>query len=133
MRVLVVDGANVVGSRPDGWWRDRPGAAARLHARLGQASLDADTVILVLEGRARSGVPEGTVDGVRTVHATADGDTAMVDLVGALAAGVLVLAGIIGLGIWLPSGPLAKGWAAKAGTPTSLLGGQHTSTPRTSR
>ncbi len=85
-RVLIVDGANVVGSRPDGWWRDRPGAAARLHARLGQASLDADTVILVLEGRARSGVPEGTVDGVRTVHATADGDAAMVDLVGALAA-----------------------------------------------
>ncbi|MGL5866243.1 MAG: hypothetical protein ACRCYX_10300 [Dermatophilaceae bacterium] len=30
--VLVVDEANVVGSRPDGWWRDRPGAAARLPA-----------------------------------------------------------------------------------------------------
>ncbi|MGB7817494.1 MAG: hypothetical protein WBL35_01990, partial [Ornithinibacter sp.] len=29
-RVLVVDGANVVGSRPDGWWRDRPGAAGLL-------------------------------------------------------------------------------------------------------
>ena len=28
--VLVVDAANVVGSRPDGWWRDRAGAAARL-------------------------------------------------------------------------------------------------------
>jgi 8-oxo-dGTP diphosphatase len=27
---IIVDGANVVGSRPDGWWRDRPGAAARL-------------------------------------------------------------------------------------------------------
>lgn len=27
---LVVDAANVVGSRPDGWWRDRPGAASRL-------------------------------------------------------------------------------------------------------
>ena len=23
MEVLIVDGANVVGSRPDGWWRDR--------------------------------------------------------------------------------------------------------------
>ncbi len=32
--VVVVDGANVVGSRPDGWWRDRPGAAARLRDRL---------------------------------------------------------------------------------------------------
>ena len=25
--LLIVDGANVVGSRPDGWWRDRAGAA----------------------------------------------------------------------------------------------------------
>jgi len=29
---IVVDVANVMGSRPDGWWRDRAGAAARLHA-----------------------------------------------------------------------------------------------------
>jgi 8-oxo-dGTP diphosphatase len=28
---IVVDVANVMGSRPDGWWRDRPGAAVRLH------------------------------------------------------------------------------------------------------
>ncbi|MBL7523145.1 hypothetical protein I6A84_34935, partial [Frankia sp. CNm7] len=33
-RTWVVDAANVVGARPDGWWRDRPGAAARLHARI---------------------------------------------------------------------------------------------------
>ena len=31
---IIVDGANVMGSRPDGWWRDRAGAAARLHAEL---------------------------------------------------------------------------------------------------
>lgn len=31
---LVVDAANVVGSRPDGWWKDRAGAAARLRDRL---------------------------------------------------------------------------------------------------
>ena len=29
---VVVDVANVMGSRPDGWWRDRAGAAVRLHA-----------------------------------------------------------------------------------------------------
>ena len=40
-RVLLVDGANVVGSVPDGWWRDRPGAAARLHAELVAACSDA--------------------------------------------------------------------------------------------
>ncbi|TDC70074.1 hypothetical protein E1193_30120, partial [Micromonospora sp. KC606] len=32
--LLIVDGANVVGSRPDGWWRDRAGAAARLRDAL---------------------------------------------------------------------------------------------------
>ena len=31
---LVVDGMNVVGSRPDGWWRDRAGAIRRLVERL---------------------------------------------------------------------------------------------------
>jgi len=31
---LIVDGNNVIGSRPDGWWRDRPGAARRLIASL---------------------------------------------------------------------------------------------------
>jgi len=31
---IIVDGANVVGSRPDGWWRDRPGAAVRLRSEL---------------------------------------------------------------------------------------------------
>lgn len=31
---LIVDGANVMGSRADGWWRDRAGAAARLHGEL---------------------------------------------------------------------------------------------------
>ena len=31
---IVVDVANVMGSRPDGWWRDRPGAAVRLHGEI---------------------------------------------------------------------------------------------------
>jgi 8-oxo-dGTP diphosphatase len=41
--VLLVDAANVVGSRPDGWWRDRAGAASRLLDRL--AGLRAATVV----------------------------------------------------------------------------------------
>ncbi|RFA11427.1 hypothetical protein B7R21_13310 [Subtercola boreus] len=32
--VLIVDSANVVGSRPDGWWKDRVGATERLAGRL---------------------------------------------------------------------------------------------------
>src|SRR4051794_12598615 len=78
MSVLVVDGANVVGSRPDGWWRDRPGAALRLHGRLAVADLSYDEVVLVLEGQARSGVPAGADGPLRTVHAQRDGDTAIV-------------------------------------------------------
>jgi 8-oxo-dGTP diphosphatase len=31
---IIVDGANVVGSRPDGWWRDRAGAAVLLREQL---------------------------------------------------------------------------------------------------
>jgi 8-oxo-dGTP diphosphatase len=31
---VIVDAANVMGSRPDGWWRDRPGAARRLRDQL---------------------------------------------------------------------------------------------------
>lgn len=78
MTVLVVDGANVVGSRPDGWWRDRAGAAARLHGQLAVADTSYDEIVLVLEGQARSGVPKGTDGHLRTVHAAKDGDSTIV-------------------------------------------------------
>ncbi|MGE0229397.1 MAG: NYN domain-containing protein [Dehalococcoidia bacterium] len=54
-RRLVVDGMNVIGSRPDGWWRDRDGAARRLHARLdAHARRHGLDVLLVLDGAATS-------------------------------------------------------------------------------
>lgn len=71
---LVVDAANVVGARPDGWWRDRPGAARRLHEELLVADVPGDEVVLVLEGAAKAGVPAGRDAHVRTVHAPRDGD-----------------------------------------------------------
>ena len=77
-RVLVVDGANVVGSRPDGWWRDRAGAAARLHGRLAVADTSYDEIVLVLEGQAKAGVPRGRDAHLRTVHASKDGDATIV-------------------------------------------------------
>jgi predicted RNA-binding protein with PIN domain len=79
VRVLVVDGANVVGSRPDGWWRDRAGAAARLHGRLAVADTSYDEIVLVLEGQAKGGVPQGRDVHLRTVHARRDGDSAITD------------------------------------------------------
>lgn len=80
--MLIIDGANVVGSRPDGWWRDRAGAALRLHTQLVQVAgeLDSERVVLVLEGAARPGVPAGSQAGVETVHAAADGDTTIARL-----------------------------------------------------
>ncbi len=57
---LIVDGMNVIGSRPDGWWRDRAGAARRLVRRL-EALTDAsgDELTVVFDGRpGRSGPPE---------------------------------------------------------------------------
>lgn len=78
MRVLVVDAANVVGSRPDGWWNDRPGAASRLHEQLLASDLDIDRMVLVLEGKARSGVPSGDNGSVTTHHASGSGDDEIV-------------------------------------------------------
>jgi predicted RNA-binding protein with PIN domain len=47
----VVDASNVIGSRPDGWWRDRAGAARRLVAALDElAEHTGDEVIVVLDG-----------------------------------------------------------------------------------
>ncbi len=73
--VLVVDGANVVGSRPDGWWKDRAGAARRLHEQVLVADLPHDRVVLVLEGGAKGGVRPGRDGHVTTVHAPKDGDS----------------------------------------------------------
>lgn len=81
MQVLIVDGANVVGSRPDGWWRDRAGAARRLRERLSAADLGQDEVVLVLEGAARGGHPAGRDGNVRTIHAPRSGDDAIVEAV----------------------------------------------------
>jgi hypothetical protein len=79
--ILIVDGANVVGSRPDGWWRDRAGAARRLQERLLTAELPYDEVVLVLEGRARQGNSAGLDGRLRTVHALGSGDDAIVEAV----------------------------------------------------
>ena len=75
---LVVDAANVVGSRPDGWWKDRAGAARRLHEQLLVADTSYDSVVLVLEGGAKGGVRPGRDAHVRTVHAKGSGDEAIV-------------------------------------------------------
>ena len=75
---LVIDAANVVGSRPDGWWKDRPGAARRLHEQLLVADVPQQHVVFVLEGAAKGGVRAGRDAHVRTVHAPKAGDDTIV-------------------------------------------------------
>jgi uncharacterized protein YaiI (UPF0178 family) len=93
--MLVIDAANVIGSRPDGWWRDRAGAAQRFTTRV-RAAVAAERldppVTLVLEGRARAGEQEGAVDGVEVVHATGEGDDTIAAIAGAHPGSVVVTA-----------------------------------------
>jgi 8-oxo-dGTP diphosphatase len=110
LETIIVDVANVMGSRPDGWWRDRAGAAVRLHDQIvrlaasGRAILPADArspgdtvrpgFVLVLEGAANAAVarlppaPSGVrapgpvrPGEVRVVQARGSGDDAIVAVV----------------------------------------------------
>ncbi|WP_024795811.1 NUDIX domain-containing protein [Tomitella biformata] len=85
---LLVDMANLVGSRPDGWWRDRPGAAERMLAQLRAAlprTLELPDhafgwpaeIVAVLEGHARAAADQ---DGIRVLRAAGSGDDAITDL-----------------------------------------------------
>jgi hypothetical protein len=106
---IVVDVANVMGSRPDGWWRDRAGAAVRLHADItrlaasGRATLPDEPgetgteragtpgFVMVLEGAAKAAAarlaPPESADAdvppgeVRVVQAAGSGDDAIVAVV----------------------------------------------------
>ncbi|MFF3499824.1 NTP pyrophosphohydrolase [Streptomyces sp. NPDC003247] len=79
--LVIVDAANVVGSVPDGWWRDRRGATERLRDRLAAGGLPGlpgpREIVLVVEGAAR-GVE--SVPGVRVESAPGSGDDHIVDL-----------------------------------------------------
>lgn len=94
---IVVDVANVMGSVPDGWWRDRAGAAERLLQRMSgladrgvpAAALELSehtwypAMTAVVEGQARS---VADAEGVDVVRAEASGDDAIVAAVERLSA-----------------------------------------------
>ena len=81
---LIVDGMNVIGSRPDGWWRDRHGAVRRLLRRLqalaaSDSSQSGDDLLLVLDGRPLPDAPEGCDQGVLVLYARRRGPNAADD------------------------------------------------------
>ena len=118
MTVLLVDAANTVGSRPDGWWRDRAGATTRLLGRLAGladrelagpdgAPLHVTGLVAVVEGQAR-GV--AAPDGVRVVRASGSGDDALAAVAAELAgADLLVVTADRGLRERLPAGARVSG------------------------
>lgn len=83
---LVIDAANVMGAVPDGWWKDRAGAAEKLTAalaRLNRSGIPAGVlqlpedlwypdITIVLEGRARSAQGSGEVEVIRAEGAGDD-------------------------------------------------------------
>jgi 8-oxo-dGTP diphosphatase len=103
---FIVDAANVMGSRPDGWWRDRAGAARRLRDQLAVLAADGVTslpdsvqapaldvwfpeYVLVVEGAARPLAaahvrghddPGSAADRVRVVAARGSGDDAIAEI-----------------------------------------------------
>jgi predicted RNA-binding protein with PIN domain len=80
MRRVIVDGNNVIGSRPDGWWRDRAGASRRLIRALQRlAAASDDRFAVVLDGRPLPDVPEGVHSGVLVAYATRTGRDAADD------------------------------------------------------
>ena len=130
--VVVVDAANVVGSVPDGWWRDRAGAAERLIERvevLADEGVEAASLalpgsrwypewVVVVEGQARgagSGA-SGDLGVVRVVAAAGSGDDEIAAQAAQLAAAgrrVTVITSDRELG--------ERAWAA--GAPGAIAGG----------
>lgn len=106
----MVDAANVIGSRPDGWWRDRAGAAERFLTALAAAThrasggaadrpavtaLRTRRVVVVLEGAATAARER---HGLEVVRAPKDGDSTIVQIVAGLdGAGVVVVTSDRGL------------------------------------
>lgn len=95
---VLLDMANILGSQPNGWWRDRAGATTRMLSDFAAAiSWPGDVlgteltaiyprVHAVIEGQARAAEPpDVSADRFRVVTAVRDGDTALVELAESLA------------------------------------------------
>ncbi|MBC7305290.1 MAG: NYN domain-containing protein [Nocardia sp.] len=82
--LIVVDAANVIGSRANGWWKDRAGAARRFLADVARltAGLPADTEItVVLEGAAKVAADVPSPARMNVVLAERSGDDKIVEVV----------------------------------------------------
>jgi predicted RNA-binding protein with PIN domain len=68
---FLVDGMNVIGSRPDAWWRDRPASRMSLVGLLGPLANEEDEVTVVFDGTPVPGEEEAASEaGVSAIFAT---------------------------------------------------------------
>ncbi|MFD4355063.1 NYN domain-containing protein [Nocardia sp. NPDC058518] len=84
--LIVVDAANVIGSRANGWWKDRAGAARRLLSDVAELTTrlpESTEITVVLEGAARAAVDgaEPSAPRMKVVLAEGSGDDKIVDVV----------------------------------------------------
>ena len=84
--MLIVDAMNVRGSVPDGWWRDRDAALARLVEAIVAHEWNDEWVIVVADGRSVAGVPAGTSGTVEVRYAGHSAPDAADDLIAAIVA-----------------------------------------------
>ena len=85
MPAVIVDGSNVIGCRPDGWWRDRAAAARRLVERLAAWSAHTgEPVVVVFDGPPLEDAP--APPGVEVRFATRRGPDAADDVIAELVA-----------------------------------------------
>jgi hypothetical protein len=81
---VLVDAANVIGSRPNGWWRNRAAAARALLDELEKAVTSgrfSQPLTVVLEGDACAAVPAGPASRVMVIHARGTGDETLLEII----------------------------------------------------
>jgi hypothetical protein len=139
MTVVLVDVANTVGARPDGWWRDRAAATTRLLDRLARLpgaelrgpdgrAVPVTALVAVVEGQARDVEAPA---GIRVVRAEGSGDDALAAVAADLADGddaLLVVTADRGLRERLPStaGVTGPGWLLAATDAADAAAGEET-------
>jgi predicted RNA-binding protein with PIN domain len=85
-RRVIVDAMNVIGSRPDGWWRDPDAAKRHLVERLQALAAEApESFTVVIDGRPLSDLPEGAQGGITLLYASRSGPNAADDRIVQLA------------------------------------------------
>jgi predicted RNA-binding protein with PIN domain len=81
---IIVDGMNVIGTEPNGWWRDRAGARRQLVDELARWGGDGEGITVVFDGRPTAAEADQAVPTAMTVSFAPGGPNAADDAIVAL-------------------------------------------------